>query len=148
MKKQSAVMAILAIGVTSRLAFADNLSIEVYKSPYCGCCDDWITHLEDNGFEVTAHTRDDMPAVKARLGVSPRMQSCHTGIVGGYFVEGHVPAADIKRLLDEKPDIKGLSVPGMPAGQNVPGMETRPGNATFDVLAVDEDGVETFTRHE
>ncbi|MGB1142472.1 MAG: DUF411 domain-containing protein [Halioglobus sp.] len=129
-------------------ALSEDLAIEVYKSPYCGCCDDWITHLEDNGFTVTSHTRDDMADIKARLGVSPELQSCHTGVIDGYFVEGHVPASDIKRMLSEKPEIKGLTVPGMPAGENVPGMETRPGNATFDVLAVDEDGVETFTHYE
>ncbi len=148
MKILRALAASLAIASIGLPVFADDLSIEVYKSPYCGCCDDWITHLEDNVFEVTSHTRDDMPAIKARLGVSPEMQSCHTGVIDGYFVEGHVPAADIKRMLEEKPDIKGLSVPGMPAGENVPGMETRPGNATFDVLAIDGDGVETFTHYE
>lgn len=148
MKKFRAVLASLAVAAIALPALAENLSIEVFKSPYCGCCDDWITHLEDNGFEVTSHTRDDMPAIKARLGVTPELQSCHTGVINGYFVEGHVPAGDIKRLLDEKPEIQGLAVPGMPAGQNVPGMETRPGNATFDVLAVDEDDITPFTRYD
>jgi hypothetical protein len=148
MKKRRLVLATLWAAVTACSALAEERVIEVYKSLYCGCCDDWIVHLEDNGFEVTSHTRDDMAAIKSQLGVSPELQSCHTGVIDNYFIEGHVPARDIRRLLQEQPDIKGLSVPGMPAGENVPGMETRPGNATFDVLAVDEDDIEIFTHYE
>lgn len=95
--------------------------ITVYKSPTCGCCSDWITHLEKAGFAVKAVDRDDMAAIKAQHQVPARLQSCHTALVGGYVIEGHVPAKEIRRLLTERPAITGLAVPGMPIGS--PGME-------------------------
>lgn len=88
--------------------------ITVYKSPTCGCCQGWVDYLEDNGFEVLTHNLDDMSEIKNRFGVSDEVKSCHTGIINGYVVEGHVPAEDIKRLMTEKPDIVGISAPGMP----------------------------------
>jgi hypothetical protein len=95
--------------------------ITVYKSPTCGCCSAWIEHLKQNGFEVTAHDTANMSQVKQSLGVSPDHASCHTAEISGYVIEGHVPAAEIKRLLNEKPAVSGLTVPGMPMGS--PGME-------------------------
>jgi hypothetical protein len=95
--------------------------ITVYKSPTCGCCNAWIEHLKQNGFEVTAHDTANMSQVKQSLGVSPDHASCHTAEISGYVIEGHVPAAEIKRLLNEKPAVSGLTVPGMPMGS--PGME-------------------------
>lgn len=95
--------------------------ITVYKSPTCGCCSAWIEHLKQNGFEVTAHDTANMSQVKQSLGVIPDHASCHTAEISGYVIEGHVPAAEIKRLLNEKPAVSGLTVPGMPMGS--PGME-------------------------
>ena len=95
--------------------------IEVYKSATCGCCTKWNEHLRANGFEVKAHDVDDITASRARLGVPQALGSCHTGSVGGYLIEGHVPARDIQRLLKERPLAAGLAVPGMPRGS--PGME-------------------------
>lgn len=95
--------------------------IEVFKSSTCGCCTKWIAHLRANGFEVQAHDVDDISVTRARLGVPQALGSCHTGRVGGYLIEGHVPARDIQRLLRERPDAAGLAVPGMPRGS--PGME-------------------------
>ena len=95
--------------------------IEVYKSATCGCCTKWNEHLRANGFEVKVHDVDDITASRARLGVPQALGSCHTGSVGGYLVEGHVPARDIQRLLKERPLAAGLAVPGMPRGS--PGME-------------------------
>ena len=109
--------------------------ITVYKSATCGCCNKWIDHLEANGFKVTAHNRNDMPNVKRQLGIAESYQSCHTAVVNGYVIEGHVPAADIERLLRERPKVHGLAVPGMPSGS--PGME----NGQFDAY-----DVVTFTR--
>ncbi len=105
--------------------------IEVFKSSTCGCCTKWIGHLRANGFEVQAHDVDDITVSRARLGVPAALGSCHTGRVGGYLIEGHVPAADIQRLLAERPSAAGLAVPGMPHG--APGME---GDAMdpYDVL--------------
>ena len=91
----------------------------VYKSPTCGCCGKWITHMEENGFQVNAVDVLEMNIVKQKYGVSRELASCHTAVVDGYVVEGHVPADDVKRLLSEKPDVMGLSVPGMPVGSPV-----------------------------
>lgn len=95
--------------------------ITVYKSPSCGCCNAWIKHLRDNGFAVQAHDTQRMTLVKQSLGVPASHSSCHTAEVSGYVIEGHVPAADIQRLLRDKPAVAGLAVPGMPMGS--PGME-------------------------
>ena len=99
---------------------ADELSIEVWKSPTCGCCDDWITHLEDNGFSVTSYNEGGTEAME-RLGMPFRYGSCHTAEIDGYAIEGHVPAREILRLLKERPEAIGLSVPAMPRGS--PGMD-------------------------
>ncbi len=96
-------------------------SVTVYKSPTCGCCSKWVDHLQDNGFAVKTTDMRDVRPMKNRLGVPETLASCHTAVVGGYVVEGHVPASDIKRLLQQQPDVSGLSVPGMPVGS--PGME-------------------------
>jgi hypothetical protein len=94
----------------------------VYKSPSCGCCMAWVTHIEKAGLQVTVVQRDDLEGIKRTAGVPDALQSCHTAFIDGYVVEGHVPAAAIERLLRERPAVIGLSVPGMPIGS--PGMET------------------------
>ena len=114
--------------------------IQVYMSPSCGCCKDWVSYLKDNGFEVETVLEDDMAPIKRKYGIPEGERSCHTGIINSYFVEGHVPISDIRELLSKKPDIAGITVPGMPAGQNVPGMETVETNAEYDVLYVRNDG--------
>jgi hypothetical protein len=113
--------------------------IQVYKSPTCGCCGDWVEHLREHGFEVEVVDRPNMAAVKSELGLPGDMASCHTAIIAGYLVEGHVPAPDIQRMLAERPEVAGLAVPGMPVGS--PGMEVegRPADA-YDVLAFDRQG--------
>jgi hypothetical protein len=97
------------------------LAMAVHHDPTCGCCHKWVEHLKANGFVVTLNDAPSMKAVKARLGVPAELASCHTGEIGGYVIEGHVPADAIKRLLADKPEARGLAVPGMPAGS--PGME-------------------------
>ncbi len=106
------------------IAFADQSAgaIKVYKSPTCGCCTAWVDHLIDNGFTVDVVEKTDVSPFKRHLGVPPQLHSCHTAEIDGYVIEGHVPAADIKRMLAERPPIRGLAVPGMPQGS--PGMET------------------------
>jgi len=119
--------------------------VVVYKSPACGCCKEWVNHLQENGFSVEVHDRRDMNPVKAELGVPPHLQSCHTAKVGNYVIEGHVPANDIRRLLEEKPAIAGLSAPGMPMGS--PGMEG-PRKDPYDVLTFQRGGKTTvFSSH-
>ena len=147
MKSMQAVAGLVAI-VISALAYGEQPVIDVYKSPHCGCCTKWEAILRESGFTVHSHPTENMSEVKSRFGVPAQLASCHTGVVNGYFIEGHVPAGDIHRLLEEAPEVRGLSVPGMPAGENVPGMETRPGNAKFDVWVVREGDARIFSRHE
>ncbi|MEQ9574884.1 MAG: DUF411 domain-containing protein, partial [Rhodospirillales bacterium] len=104
--------------------------ITVYKSPYCGCCGAWVTHMKDHGHDVKTVEMEDLTTIKKMTGVAEALQSCHTAVVDGYVIEGHVPAADVARLLREKPKAKGLAVPGMPVGS--PGMEG-PNPEAFDV---------------
>lgn len=114
--------------------------ITVYKSRTCGCCNAWIEHMEANGFRVTPVNVDatgDLMQLKARHGITANLASCHTGLVGGYVIEGHVPADLVHRLLAESPPVKGLAVPGMPVGS--PGMEG-PRKEDYDVLSFDAQG--------
>lgn len=94
--------------------------VEVWKDPNCGCCKDWVSHLQANGFAVKVNETGNS-AMRQRLGIPQKLGSCHTALVGGYAIEGHVPAADIRRLLKDKPQAVGLTVPGMPVGS--PGMD-------------------------
>ncbi|OXT01752.1 hypothetical protein B7H23_01980 [Notoacmeibacter marinus] len=107
-------------------------TMHVVKSPTCGCCTAWADSARDEGFEVTIEHQDDYEKMKADAGVPGHLQSCHTATVAGYVVEGHVLFAAVRKLLSERPDIKGIAVPGMPAGS--PGMGDDP-KAVFDVMA-------------
>jgi hypothetical protein len=119
--------------------------IAVYKSPTCGCCSKWVRHLEANGFSVKAYDVQNVNSYKDRYGVPVPLGACHTAVVEGYVIEGHVPAADIKRLLADRPKLKGLAVPGMPAGS--PGMEG-PTTENYEVLGFDAQGqTSVFARH-
>lgn len=112
-------------------------SITVYHSPSCGCCKDWIAHLKTHNFTVIDKPMDDVTPIKREHGLPPALESCHTALVDGYVIEGHVPADDIKRLLKTKPAIAGLSVPEMPHG--TPGMETGRKDP-FQVISFDQQG--------
>jgi len=122
-------------------------SIKIYKDPGCGCCEAWVDHLKGAGFKADVEERTDMADLKERLGVPTELASCHTGVINGYVIEGHVPAADIKRLVATRPVGKGLAVPGMPV--NSPGMEV-PGepNERYTVWLFQGDGKRTaFSQH-
>ncbi|MCC2634562.1 MAG: metal-binding protein [Ramlibacter sp.] len=112
--------------------------VEVYKNPDCGCCGAWVDHLKAAGFPVKVHETPDTSAVRKRHGIPDAFGSCHTGVVAGYALEGHVPAADVKRLLATRPVAAGLSVPGMPVGS--PGMEVGSRKDPFQVLLIDKAG--------
>lgn len=119
--------------------------VEVYKSASCGCCGAWVDHLRENGFDVKTHDVSDVPAQRKKLGMPERFGSCHSGKVGGYLIEGHVPAADIRRLLKDKPEALGLAVPGMVPGS--PGMEG-PRAVPYNTLLVGRDGSDSvFASH-
>ena len=122
-------------------------TVQVYKSPTCGCCANWVKHLQQHGFTTRVTETDDVASIKTQRGVPARVQSCHTAVVDGYVIEGHVPAADVQRLLKERPAVVGIAVPGMPIGS--PGMEV-PGQKpqAYDVVAFDKQGqVRIFASH-
>lgn len=121
--------------------------VHVHKDANCGCCNGWIEHMRAAGFTVMAHDSADMVAVKQRLGIPLSQASCHTAEVGGYVLEGHVPAADVRRLLREKPAARGLVLPGMPIGS--PGMESADGRRdAFTVALLGKDGtLQPYARH-
>ena len=128
----------------SATAFA--AEITVYKSPTCGCCKEWVKHLQANGFNVIARDVPDVSRYKAANDVPVTLGSCHTATVEGYVIEGHVPASDVKRLLKERPPIRGLAVPGMPIGS--PGMEQGSHKERYDVLTFDKQGnTSVYARH-
>jgi hypothetical protein len=126
-----------ALTAQVRAALAAAPTIEVWKDPNCGCCSEWVKHLEGSGFRVTVNNTGNN-AARARLGIPMTLGSCHTAEVSGYAIEGHVPAADIKRLLAEKLDAVGLALPGMPIGS--PGMEQGNRRDPYDVLLVTKGG--------
>lgn len=131
----------IALGALGRPASALSrgmVEVKVYKSPTCGCCGKWVTHLRDHGFTVEVEDVADIAAIKARHGVPGSLSSCHTALVEGYVVEGHVPAGDIRRLLEERPEALGIAAPGMPVGS--PGMEVGDRKDPYDVVAFDRAG--------
>jgi hypothetical protein len=126
---------------------APPVAVTVYKSAQCGCCKGWVEHLRKEGFDVTAKDVEDLAAIKTKLGVPASLTACHTAVVGPYLVEGHVPAADVWKLLAAKPKVAGIGVPGMPMGS--PGMEM-PGVPAdkYDVIAFAKDGKQrVFASH-
>ena len=144
MIRQFLIAALLVWIVAVSSSAAEPTEIQVYKSPTCGCCTKWVDHLRDNGFSVTVTEMKDMTPIKLENGVPRKLASCHTAIAEGYIVEGHVPAADVRRLLTERPKISGLAVPGMPIGS--PGMEG-PRPERYQVLSFGVDGTRVFSEH-
>ena len=138
------LLLIAALGSTHVWA-QSSAAVEVFKSPYCGCCGKWVEHLRQNGFQVNTHDVEDVTAARKKMGMPDRLGSCHTAKIGGYVVEGHVPAADIQRLLRDKPKALGLAVPSMPPGS--PGMESaKP--MPYQTLLVRTDGTtQVFAQH-
>ncbi len=113
-----------------------NPEITVYRSPTCSCCEKWVSHIKQNNFNVNDIVTDDMQSLKAKYAVNAEMASCHTALVNGYVVEGHVPAKDIQHMLTTKPSIVGIAVPGMPMG--TPGMEMGDKKDAYQVLSFDD----------
>jgi len=139
------VIFLAATLLTGGLLAAGATEVEVYKSPSCGCCKNWVQHMRENGFTVKTHEVNDVTPYKIKGGVPPTLASCHTAVVDGYVIEGHVPAQDIKRLLKEHPRVQGLAAPGMPA--SAPGMD-QSSNQPYDVLSFDKAGkISVYARH-
>lgn len=144
MQRRSLVQAIAGLAGTSLLApvlmAQTRPQVEVWKDPNCGCCKDWVVHMEANGFDVKVHDSGNTAARK-RLGIPDKLGSCHTALVGGYAIEGHVPAREVHRLLKERPAAVGLSVPGMPVGS--PGMDGKiygDRKDPYDVMLISRSG--------
>lgn len=145
--RRSVVAGLAGLALAAPLRAAPSLpQVRVTKDPSCGCCGSWVTHLEKAGFPVEVVETPEINRIKARLGVPQALASCHTAEVGGYVIEGHVPASAIRRLLAEKPQAIGLAVPGMPVGS--PGMEVE-GSApeTYDVVLFGPGGRQVFARY-
>ena len=132
----AAITVLLISGVSQA---AESMTIDVHRDANCGCCKDWIKHLQANGFTVNDHVESNMSAVKERLGVAPRLASCHTAVIDGKFVEGHVPAAQILELK-KRPDLLGIAVPGMPAGS--PGMDYGQPHQAYQVIGLTKAGAD------
>lgn len=131
---------------TSDAAATDGPAAVVYKDPNCGCCSLWVDHLEHAGFVVQTHDDVAMGELKRELGIPTELWSCHTAVIDGYVVEGHVPAADVRRLLADRPEAVGIAVPGMPIGS--PGMEVGDRKDPYDVLLFTESGdTSVFASH-
>jgi hypothetical protein len=148
MKRRLFLQALAATATLPALARAQSASplIEIWRSPTCGCCGAWVKHLQENGFATKVNMVDDTSAARKAAGIPERLGSCHTGKVAGYALEGHVPAADIRKLLAAKPNAIGLAVPGMPVGS--PGMEQGNMKQPYDVLLVKANGTtEVFAHH-
>lgn len=142
------MLLILVLGFAVALpAAAADRNLEIWMSPSCNCCEKWADHMKSEGFTVESHgaASGTLARIKHQAGVPAKLSSCHTAKIGGYVIEGHVPAADVKRLLEERPDAVGLTVPGMPIGS--PGMEG-PNPESYEVLLIKPDGTtEIFARH-
>ena len=150
MRATIAVPVVAAMVVASSLALGGQRpaeTVSVYKDASCGCCAKWVDHLEQHGFATKTTNVTNIDEVKTKNGVPAQARSCHTGMVAGYVIEGHVPAADVRRLLKERPaGVVGLAVPGMPIGS--PGMEVGSRVQPYSVLAFDKQGKTTvFARH-
>jgi hypothetical protein len=142
------LLSLLVFGVAPASAADTAASIEVWKSAICECCGAWVKHLEANGFTVKVNAAEPgaLASLKRQAGIGDKLASCHTAMIDGYVIEGHVPATDIERLVVERPQAIGLAVPGMPVGS--PGMEQGAEFEPYDVLLIKKDGsTETFASH-
>lgn len=139
MKTSLRLAALSALFISSLAQASELIPIDVHRDANCGCCKAWIKHLQDNGFAVTDHVEPNMSAVKQRLGVAPRLASCHTGVINGQFVEGHVPAEQVLALM-KRPDLLGVAAPGMPTGS--PGMEMGDSRDAYQVIGLHKNGTD------
>jgi len=156
MKKTFQILSVLIVVVIAGLVFTltgkqqttgnsilGNNPITVYKSQSCGCCDQYVGYLKGQGIQVNVQTTDNMDSIKLKYGIPTSMQSCHTSVIGNYFVEGHVPVEAINKLIEEGPNIKGIAMPGMPTGS--PGMGGVK-NSPFVVYSISESGTSEFVK--
>lgn len=139
------IFAVMLTGQASTALAEPSRLVELYKSPYCGCCGAWGEHMKAAGFTIKEIDLEDMSPIKAKFGVSDDLQSCHTALVDGHVIEGHVPAADIEKLIAEGGEKAGLAVPGMPIGS--PGMEQGGMTEPYQVIRFSKAGRSVFAQH-
>ena len=145
MRRRAFLLSIALAGIAPGVTAQAVPMVEVWRSPTCGCCGGWVRHLQENGLATRVYMVEDTSPARRSLGMPDRFAACHSARAGGYALEGHVPASDIRRLLREKPKAKGLAVPGMPAAS--PGMDV-PDSPPYDVFLVRNYGsTEVFARH-
>ena len=142
--KRAYVLLAATLGLIA-CAQANAATIAVVKDPNCGCCTQWIEYLRRSGFVVTVTDTPEQPQISAQMGVPEDLRGCHTGTIDGYVIEGHVPAEDIRRLLAERPNAKGIAVPGMPMGS--PGMEQGGMKDAYMTVLFGDNGQTLFARH-
>lgn len=146
MKSLPRLMSSLVLLSAAHVMAAEWPAVEVYKTLSCGCCGLWVEHMQQSGFKVNVHNVRDVTPMRENAGVPDAMASCHTAIVGGYAIEGHVPAADVKRLLRDRPKAAGIAVPGMVQGS--PGMEQGQGKDAYNVILFSKGGrPSVFAQH-
>lgn len=154
MNRRGLIAKLLAVGMMVAIALLGPSTAQaqaateltVYRSPSCNCCGHWVDHMQAAGFAVEDVVTDDMDAIKDQYGVPEALASCHTALVEGYVIEGHVPASDVQRLLSEQPDVLGIAAPGMPMGS--PGMETGDRVDPYTVVSFTANGdTATFAEH-
>lgn len=126
--------------IASSIFAMENKAMTVYKSPYCGCCESWINIMKEKGFKIKVIQSNDLNEIKRKAGLQAGQTSCHTAFVDGYFIEGHVDYSAVKKMLEEKPDILGISNPGMPIGS--PGMEQGNQKQAYNIIYINKDGSE------
>ncbi|ARB44358.1 DUF411 domain-containing protein [Alloalcanivorax xenomutans] len=136
---------LLGAALTLASMAASAASLEVYKSPTCGCCIKWVEHMRENGFDVKVHETQNLQPIKEKAGLRAGLGSCHTAFIDGYTIEGHVPAKEVKRLLEERPEAVGLTVPAMPIGS--PGMEMGDRQDPYQVLLFDDKGTKVYAQY-
>lgn len=136
---------LLGAALTLASMAASAASLEVYKSPTCGCCIKWVEHMRENGFDVKVHETQNLQPIKEKAGLRAGLGSCHTAFIDGYTIEGHVPAKEVKRLLEERPEAVGLTVPAMPTGS--PGMEMGDRQDPYQVLLFDDKGTKVYAQY-
>jgi len=136
---------LLGAALTLASMAASAASLEVYKSPTCGCCIKWVEHMRENGFDVKVHETQNLQPIKEKAGLRAGLGSCHTAFIDGYTIEGHVPAKEVKRLLEERPEAVGLTVPAMPIGS--PGMEMGDRHDPYQVLLFDDKGTKVYAQY-
>ncbi|MBD1919257.1 MULTISPECIES: DUF411 domain-containing protein [Cyanophyceae] len=154
MNRRGLIAKLLAVGMMVAIALLGSpiaqaqaaTELTVYRSPSCNCCGHWVDHMQAAGFTVESVVTDDMDAIKDQYGVPEALASCHTALIEGYVIEGHVPASDVQRLLSEQPDVLGIAAPGMPVGS--PGMETGDRVDPYTVVSFAANGdTATFAEH-